>query len=92
MNVSITPTAEALIHQLLALGYENPEAIVEEALQCYYSQQRIDTSLGFSELSEAEILQANETRWETFQQQNISIPHSDVEARFLGSSSRTLDP
>lgn len=60
MNIAITPTAETLIKQLVELGYGTPEAIVERALQYFYSQQFIDTSLGFPELSEADLVRENE--------------------------------
>ena len=35
MNVSMTPTAEALIQQLIELGYDDSEAIVEQALHYF---------------------------------------------------------
>jgi hypothetical protein len=68
MEIAITPTAEALIQQLIALGHDTPEVIVEQALQYFYAQQFINTSLGFPELSEADIIQQNEQRWQSFQQ------------------------
>lgn len=83
MKIAITPTAETLIQQLIELGHETPEAIVEEALQYFYSHQSIDTSLGFSGLSEADIIQANEQRWQTFQRDPNGTTQADVEARFL---------
>ena len=84
MNVAISPTAETLIQQLIELGHENPEIIVEQALQYFHSQQAIDTSLGFPDLTEAEIIQANEQRWQTFQKNRSSgSSQADVEARFL---------
>ena len=51
MKVAISPTAETLIQQLIELGHENPETIVEQALQYFHSQQAIDTSLGFPNLT-----------------------------------------
>jgi hypothetical protein len=82
MNVSITPTAETLIQQLIALGYDNPETVVEQALLYFHSQQSINTTLGFSDLSEAEIIQDNETRWQGFQQNPAGMSQAQVEARF----------
>jgi len=83
MNIAITPTAETLLQQLIALGYENPETIIEEALQYFYSQQMIDTTLGFPDLTEAEIVQENEARWQAFQQNGNGISQSQVEAHFI---------
>lgn len=86
MNIAITPTAETLIEQLIELGHEDPEAIVEQALQYFHSQQTIDTSLGFPSLIEAEIIRTNEQRWETFHRsRNSGTSQADVEARFLNS-------
>jgi hypothetical protein len=82
MNIAITPTAETLLQQLIALGHDNPETIIEEALQCFYSQQMVDTTIGFPDLTEAEIIQDNETRWKAFQQNRDGIPHAQVEAWF----------
>ncbi|NJN49783.1 MAG: hypothetical protein HC805_08495 [Alkalinema sp. RL_2_19] len=82
MNIPITPTAENLIQQLLELGHETPESIVEQALQYFYSQQSIDTTLGFPQLNEAEILRQNDERWEAFQQNPDGISQAAVEARF----------
>jgi hypothetical protein len=84
MNIAITPTAETLIQQLIDLGHDTPEVIVEQALQYFYTQQLIDTSLGFSELSEADIIQSNEQRWQSFQQRPNGISQAELEARFLG--------
>jgi hypothetical protein len=86
MNVAITQTAEALIEQLLALGHENPELIIEQALQYFYTQQQIDTAVGFSDLTEAEIIEDNEKRWQAFQQDPTGIPHAQVEALFANRS------
>lgn len=84
MNIAITSTAETLIEQLIELGHENPETIVEQALQYFHSQQTIDTSLGFPTLTEAEIIQANEQRWQTFQQnRNSGTSQAEMEAKFL---------
>ena len=78
----MSPTAEALIQQLIALGYDDPEAIVEQALHYFYSQQAIDTTLGFLELAESEIIQDNETRWQAFRQNSKGASHAQVEAWF----------
>jgi hypothetical protein len=86
MNVAITPTAEVLIEQLQALGYKNPELIIEQALQYFYNQQHIDTAIGFPELTEAEIIEENEQRWQAFQQDPQGIPHAQVEALFADQS------
>lgn len=83
MNIAITPAAETLIQQLIELGHDTPEAIVEQALRSFYDQQLIDTSLGFPKLSEADIVQSNEQRWQRFQQNLDGISQSEVEARFL---------
>lgn len=88
MNVTITQTAEALLKQLQALGHQNPELIIEQALQYFYSQQQIDTAIGFPELTEAEIIEENEKRWQAFQQDPKGIPHSQVEAQFANQSSQ----
>ncbi|MFM7448014.1 MAG: hypothetical protein ACKO24_05405 [Leptolyngbyaceae cyanobacterium] len=82
MNVAITPIAEDLIQQLMALGYDDPEVIIEQALQYFYSQQLIDTTVGFPDLTEAEIIQENEDRWEAFQQNPEGISQAQVEAWF----------
>ncbi len=86
MNIAITPTAETLIQQLIELGHDTPEVIIEQALQYFYSQQLIDTSLGFPALSEAELVQANEQRWQRFQQNPNGVSQSEVESRFLGQN------
>ncbi len=78
MNIAITPTAETLIQQLIELGHDTPELIVEQALQYFYAQQSIDTSLGFPNLSEAAIIQANEQRWQSFQQNPNGISQAEV--------------
>lgn len=82
MKIPITPTAEALIQQLIELGHDNPEIIIEQALQYFYTQQLIDTTINFPDLSEAEIIQDNEKRWQDFQQNPNGIPHAQVEAWF----------
>ena len=38
MNIFITPAAETLIQQLIQLGYDNPETIIEQALQYFYQK------------------------------------------------------
>jgi hypothetical protein len=87
VNIAITPTAETLIQQLIELGHDTPESIVEQALQYFYAQQSIDTSLGFPDLSEAAIIQENEQRWKSFQQLPDSIAQAEVEAQFCRTSS-----
>ncbi|GAP93958.1 hypothetical protein [Leptolyngbya sp. NIES-2104] len=82
MNITITPTAEALIRQLIELGHDNPETIIEQALQDFYRQQLIDTSIGFPDLTESEIIQDNEHRWQTFQQNPNGIAQTQVETWF----------
>jgi hypothetical protein len=82
MNVSITPNAEALLQQLRELGYDNPASVIEQALQYFHSQQQIDTTLGFPERSEAEVVQENEVRWQAFQQNPSGISQAQVEALF----------
>ena len=86
MNIAVTPTAETLIQQLIELGHDTPEAIVEQALQYFYSQQSIDTALGFPEISEADLILSNDQRWENFQQNPNGVSQSEVEARFLGQN------
>jgi hypothetical protein len=86
MNIAITQTAEALIEQLQALGYKNPELIIEQALQCFYNQQHIDTTMGFPQLTDVEIIEENEQRWQDFQQDPQGIPHAQVEALFVNQS------
>ncbi len=83
MNITITPTAEMLIQQLIELGHGTPESIVEQALEYLYAQQSIDTSLGFPELSEADIIRENKQRWHSFQQCPNGIPQSELEVRLL---------
>jgi hypothetical protein len=47
-----------------------------------YQQQALDTTLGFSELAEAAIVEENEQRWATFPQNPATgISQADVEAR-----------
>jgi putative addiction module CopG family antidote len=42
MTIHLTPEAEALIQQLLAQGdYDNPEAVVEEALQTLVERDKL---------------------------------------------------
>jgi hypothetical protein len=86
MNIAITPNAEALIQQLIELGHDTPEAIVEQALQYFYNQQLIDTSLGFPALEDAELIQSNEQRWQRFQQNPDGISQAEVEKQFLGQN------
>jgi hypothetical protein len=83
MNIAITPTAETLIQHLIDLGHDTPESIIEQALQYFYTQQLIDISLGFPELNEANIIQANEQRWQTFRQRPNGMSQTEVETRFL---------
>ena len=86
MNIAITPTAETLIQQLIELGHDTPEEIVEQALKYFYSQQLIDTSYGFPELTESELVQENEQRWQRFQQNRDGVCQSEVEARFFNKT------
>jgi hypothetical protein len=44
------------------------------------ADEALDTTAGFAALAEAEIIQDNERRWQTFQQQGGSIPQSYVES------------
>jgi hypothetical protein len=82
MNVAITPTAEALLEQLIALGQGSPEVIIEQALQTLYQERSSDPTLGFPDLTEAAIIQENEQRWSVFQQNpSTGIAQADVEAR-----------
>jgi hypothetical protein len=79
MNIAITPTAEALLEQLIGLGQGSPEVIIEQALQTLYQQQTIDMTLGFPEVA---IVEENEQRWTVFQQNpSIGISEADVETR-----------
>ena len=81
MNIPITSDTEALVREMMALGYDSPEAVIEAALRSFYGQkttESVDTTQGFPRLTEAEILQENEQRWQTFQQTGHSIPHDQV--------------
>ena len=81
MNIPITSDTETLVREIMALGYDSPEAVIEAALRSFYGQQStgaVDTTQGFPRLTEAEILQENEQRWQTFQQTGHSIPHDQV--------------
>ena len=101
MNIQITSTAEALVQEIMALGYDNPEIIIEEALKSFHVQQlaikestsavELDTTLGFAELTEAEVIQANEQRWQTFQHTGNSLSQEQIEswAASLGSDKRS---
>jgi hypothetical protein len=89
MNIALTQTAEALIEQLLSLGHENPELVVEQALQYFYNQQQIDTSIGFPDLAEVKIIEENEQRWQAFQQDPKGIPQTQVEALFANKSKQS---
>jgi predicted transcriptional regulator len=83
MNIPMTSIAEALVREIMTFGYDSPEIVIEEALQSFHSQKlirQVDTTLGFSGLTETEILQENEHRWQTFQQTGQSIPQDQVEA------------
>ena len=80
MNILITSDTETLVREIMTLGYDSPEAVIEAALRSFYGQQStgaVDTQ-GFPRLTEAEILQENEQRWQTFQQTGHSIPHDQV--------------
>ena len=81
MNIPITSDTEALVREMMTLGYDSPEAVIEAALRSFYGQktlESVDTTQGFPRLTEAEILQENEQRWQTFQQTGHSIPHDQV--------------
>jgi hypothetical protein len=95
MNIPITSTTEALLPQIMALGYSSPEAAIEAALQFFHdckfpdiasdvgnvaADDALDTTVGFVSLTEAEIIQDNERRWQTFQKQGGGIPQSQVES------------
>jgi hypothetical protein len=83
MNIPITSAAEALVRDIMTFGYASPEAVIEAALRSFHGQQltqEVDTTLGFSELTETEICQENEQRWQTFQQTGQSIPQDQVAA------------
>jgi hypothetical protein len=91
MNIPITSTTEALLPQIMALGYPSPEAAIEAALQFFHDSKipavsnvaaddALDTTAGFASLIEAEIIQDNERRWQTFQQQGGGIPQGYVES------------
>ena len=84
MNIAITPTAATLMQQLIDLNHDTPEEIIEQALQYFYSQQLIDTSLGFVDSGESDLVQENEQRWQRFQQNRNGLSQAEVEARFLG--------
>jgi hypothetical protein len=57
-------------------------------LQYFHSQQAIDTTLGFPDLSEVEIIQDNQTRWQAFQQNPEGVSQAQAEARFSTGSQR----
>jgi len=81
MNIPMTTATEALVRDIMTLGYDSPEAVIEAALRSFYGQQltrEVDTTLGFPALTETEILQENEYRWQTFQQTGRSIPQDQV--------------
>ena len=81
MNIPMTPAAEALVRDIMTFGYDSPEAVIEAALRSFHGQQltrEVDTTLGFPALTETEILQENEYRWQTFQQTGRSIPQDQV--------------
>jgi hypothetical protein len=95
MNIPLTPATEALLTQVMALGYPSPEAAIEAAVQFFYdcktpdvgpdigniaADDALDTIAGFAALTEAEIIQDNERRWQTFQKQGGGIPQSQVES------------
>lgn len=101
MNIQITSTAEALVQEIMALGYDNPAIIIEEALKSFHIQQlaiqasdsavEVDTTLGFAELTEAEIIQENEQRWQNFLQTGSSVSQEQIAswAASLGSEKRS---
>jgi hypothetical protein len=91
LNIVLTPTAEALLQQLMQSGEESDSAIlIEQALQYFCDRGfNIDNTIGFPDLTEAEIIQENEQRWHTFQETGIAHSHAEVVKqfeRFMGPS------
>ena len=84
MNIALTPTAEALLQQLIQSGEEQNSAIlIEQALQYFYDRGLdLDNTIGFPNLTETEIIQANEQRWNDFKATGIACSHEDVVKRF----------
>jgi hypothetical protein len=86
LNIAITPTAEALLQQLMQAGEGEPALIIEQALQ-YFCDRRladreVDTCEGFPTLSEASIVQENEQRWQRFQEQGGGASQAAMTQRF----------
>ncbi|WP_431633217.1 hypothetical protein [Alkalinema pantanalense] len=90
MNISMTPMAEVLVRELMALGYDDPEVVIEEALKVFHRQQLelnrvngleadIETA-AFADLTETEIIQENEQRWQRFQETGHQVSHEQVVA------------
>jgi hypothetical protein len=92
LNIALTPTAEALLQQLIRSGEEHDSAIlIEQALQYFCDGLQptldhrgldIDNTIGFPDLTETEIIQENEQRWNEFQETGIAHSHEDVAKRF----------
>lgn len=86
LNIAITPTAEALLQQLMQSGGGEPAAIIEQALQYFCDRQladlEVDTTEGFSRLTAAELLQENEQRWQRFQEQGGGVSQAEITTRF----------
>ena len=84
LNIALTANTEALLQQLMRSGEEHDSAIlIEQALQYFCDHGLdIDNTVGFLELTETEIIQQNEQRWNDFQETGISHSHEDVVNRF----------
>ena len=84
LNIALTPTAEALLQQLIRSGEEHDSAIlIEQALQYFCDRGLdIDNTIGFPDLTGTEIIQENEQRWNDFQETGIAHSHEDVVKRF----------
>ena len=84
LNIALTPTAEALLQQLIRSGEEQNSAIlIEQALQYFYDRGLdLDNTIGFPDLTETEIIQENEQRWNDFKETGIAHSHEDVVKRF----------
>jgi uncharacterized protein (DUF924 family) len=84
LNIALTPTAEALLQQLIRSGDEHDSAVlIEQALQYFCDRGLdIDNTIGFPDQTETEIIQENEQRWNDFQETEIAHSHEDVVKRF----------
>ena len=83
-NIALTPTAEALLQQLMRSGEERDSALlVEQALQYFCDRGLdIDNTIGFPDLTETDIIHGNEQRWNEFQETGVAHRHEDVAKRF----------